>query len=40
MGLKEGVLFCVSKGGKVCDVNLKMKVKAKEKSRFECTYMR
>jgi hypothetical protein len=38
MGLKEGVLFCISKGGKMCDVSLKTKVKAKGKEIwFECT---
>jgi hypothetical protein len=30
MGPKEGILFCVSKGGKVCGVSLKRKVKARK----------
>ena len=38
MGLKEGVLFCISKGGKVCGVSLKIEVKMKGKEVwFECT---
>jgi hypothetical protein len=38
MGLKEGILFCISKGGKVCDVSLKIEVKVKGKEVwFECT---
>jgi hypothetical protein len=31
MGPKEGILFCVSKGGKECDVSLKRKGKSERR---------
>jgi hypothetical protein len=37
---EESACFCISKGGKVCDVSFENEGKSEGKMRFECTYTR